>query len=100
MVGIYLKNLKTEPSSFNVEPKLASLYTLLPETLISLAIYAACWKGGQPAPFLHLARTFDLVEEEKGKIKATLMLCNMFRRFLFSGRLSFSCFVFFLEKNY
>ncbi|WOH10273.1 hypothetical protein DCAR_0729740 [Daucus carota subsp. sativus] len=42
----------------------------------------ACWKGGQPAPYLHLARTFDLVEEEKGKIKATLMLCNMFRSLL------------------
>lgn len=42
----------------------------------------ACWKGGQPAPYLHLARTFELVEEEKGKIKATLMLCNMFRSLL------------------
>lgn len=42
----------------------------------------ACWKDGQPAPYLHLARTFDLVEEEKGKIKATSMLCNMFRSLL------------------
>ncbi|RWR93909.1 DNA repair metallo-beta-lactamase [Cinnamomum micranthum f. kanehirae] len=40
----------------------------------------ACWKAGQPAPYLHLARTFDLVEREKGKIKGTRMLCNMFRR--------------------
>lgn len=29
---------------------------------------------------MHLARTFDLVEREKGKIKVTSMLCNMFRR--------------------
>lgn len=42
---------------------------------------AACWSCGQRAPYLHLARTFDLLEDEKGKIKATSMLCNMFRRF-------------------
>ncbi|XP_029121739.1 DNA ligase 6 isoform X1 [Elaeis guineensis] len=42
----------------------------------------ACWKAGQPAPYLHLARTFDLVEREKGKIKTTVMLCNMFRSLL------------------
>ncbi|GMH27223.1 hypothetical protein Nepgr_029066 [Nepenthes gracilis] len=42
----------------------------------------ACWKYGQPAPYIHLAQTFDLVEAEKGKIKATSMLCNMFRSLL------------------
>ncbi|KAK9700226.1 hypothetical protein RND81_08G224900 [Saponaria officinalis] len=42
----------------------------------------ACWKQGQPAPYIHLSRTFDLVEAEKGKIKATSMLCNMFRSLL------------------
>lgn len=42
----------------------------------------AFWKNGQPAPYLHLARTFNLVEGEKGKIKATSMLCNMFRSLL------------------
>ncbi|KAL9274838.1 DNA ligase 6-like protein, partial [Drosera capensis] len=42
----------------------------------------ACWKDGQPAPYIHLARTFDLLESEKGKIKATSMLCNMFRSLL------------------
>ncbi|KAG5247360.1 DNA ligase [Salix suchowensis] len=42
----------------------------------------ACWNGGQPAPYIHLARTFDLVEAEKGKIKATSLLCNMFRSLL------------------
>ncbi|KAF7822283.1 DNA ligase 6 isoform X2 [Senna tora] len=42
----------------------------------------ACWRGGQPAPYLHLARTFSLLEDEKGKIKATSMLCNMFRSLL------------------
>lgn len=45
-------------------------------------ICAACWRHGKPAPYIHLARTFDLVEGEKGKIKATSMLCNMFRRFV------------------
>ncbi|KAL6223528.1 hypothetical protein ACLB2K_006913 [Fragaria x ananassa] len=42
----------------------------------------ACWSNGQHAPYLHLARTFDLLENEKGKIKATSMLCNMFRSLL------------------
>ncbi|XP_059670729.1 DNA ligase 6 isoform X2 [Cornus florida] len=42
----------------------------------------ACWKDGEPAPYIHLARTFDLVEDEKGKIKATSILCNMFRSLL------------------
>ncbi|KAJ7975786.1 DNA ligase [Quillaja saponaria] len=42
----------------------------------------AGWGDGQPAPYLHLARTFDLLEDEKGKIKATSMLCNMFRSLL------------------
>ncbi|XP_031395573.1 DNA ligase 6 isoform X1 [Punica granatum] len=42
----------------------------------------ACWRSGQPAPYIHLARTFELVEREKGKIKATSMLCNMFRSLL------------------
>ncbi|KAK7340918.1 hypothetical protein VNO77_21636 [Canavalia gladiata] len=42
----------------------------------------ACWRDGQPAPYLHLARTFNLLEGEKGKIKATSLLCNMFRSLL------------------
>ncbi|KAM7278267.1 hypothetical protein ACFE04_005401 [Oxalis oulophora] len=42
----------------------------------------ACWPVGQAAPYIHLARTFELVEAEKGKIKATSMLCNMFRSLL------------------
>ncbi|CAA7030310.1 unnamed protein product [Microthlaspi erraticum] len=42
----------------------------------------ACWKEGQAAPYLHLVRTFASVEGEKGKIKATSMLCNMFRSLL------------------
>ncbi|XP_057784284.1 DNA ligase 6 isoform X2 [Salvia miltiorrhiza] len=44
--------------------------------------FPACWRKGQPAPYIHIARTFDLVKEEKGKIKATSMLCNMFRSLL------------------
>uniref|UniRef100_A0A0D9V485 DNA ligase (ATP) n=1 Tax=Leersia perrieri TaxID=77586 RepID=A0A0D9V485_9ORYZ len=47
-----------------------------------LPIEHACWTAGQSAPYLHLARTFDLVEREKGKIKTTAMLCNMFRSLL------------------
>ncbi|KAK6279822.1 hypothetical protein POUND7_020089 [Theobroma cacao] len=57
-------------------------------TLVSLPsdkykpIDHACWKSGQPAPYIHLARTFDLVGGQKGKIKAISMLCNMFRSLL------------------
>ncbi|XP_043702272.1 DNA ligase 6 isoform X2 [Telopea speciosissima] len=42
----------------------------------------ACWNSGQSAPYLHLARTFNLVEGERGKIKAIGILCNMFRSLL------------------
>ncbi|GLJ09471.1 hypothetical protein SUGI_0110240 [Cryptomeria japonica] len=42
----------------------------------------ACWRAGELAPYLHLARTFDLVEQESGKLKTTIMLCNMFRSLL------------------
>ncbi|CAO2825368.1 unnamed protein product [Amaranthus hypochondriacus] len=56
-------------------------YVSLPPEKYS-PIEHACWKQGQPAPYLHLARTFDLVEGEKGKIKATSMLSNMFRSLL------------------
>ncbi|KAL9273188.1 DNA ligase 6-like protein [Drosera capensis] len=41
----------------------------------------ACWKDSQPS-YIHLTRSFDLLESEKGKIKATSMLCNMFRSLL------------------
>lgn len=41
-----------------------------------------CWCAGESAPYLHLARTFDLVEQESGKLKTTVMLCNMFRSLL------------------
>lgn len=54
--------------------------TLPPEKYIP--IDHACWINGKSAPYIHLARTFDLVEAEKGKIKATSMLCNMFRSLL------------------
>lgn len=53
-------------------------------------IHTACWSSGQPAPYIHLARTFDLVEAERGKIKAMSMLCNMFRRYMVIHSLSFS----------
>ncbi|KDO63180.1 hypothetical protein CISIN_1g0010451mg, partial [Citrus sinensis] len=61
---------------------------LMDPTLVSLPpekydpIEHACWSSGQPAPYIHLARTFDLVEAERGKIKAMSMLCNMFRSLL------------------
>ncbi|KAL3527003.1 hypothetical protein ACH5RR_011659 [Cinchona calisaya] len=56
-------------------------YVSLPPEKYS-PIEHACWKNGEPTPYLHLTRTFDLVEEESGKIKATSMLCNMFRSLL------------------
>lgn len=40
---------------------------------------AAYWKGGDPVPFLFLARTFDLIDNESGRIAITEILCNAFR---------------------
>ncbi|XP_022158502.1 DNA ligase 6-like isoform X2 [Momordica charantia] len=68
--------------------KLSSSTKKINEPLVSLPpekydpVEHACWRCGQPAPYIHLVRTFDLLEEEKGKIKATSMLCNMFRSLL------------------
>ncbi|KAG5623666.1 hypothetical protein H5410_008884, partial [Solanum commersonii] len=56
-------------------------YVSLPHEKYS-PVEHACWSKGQAAPYIHLARTFELVKEEKGKIKATSMLCNMFRSLL------------------
>ncbi|KAL3698658.1 hypothetical protein R1sor_012734 [Riccia sorocarpa] len=42
----------------------------------------ACWERGEPAPYLHLARAFDLVEQESGRLRTADMLCNMFRSLL------------------
>ncbi|KAG8384127.1 hypothetical protein BUALT_Bualt04G0086000 [Buddleja alternifolia] len=60
---------------------LSGNYVSLPPERYS-PIEHACWRKGQPSPYIHIARTFDLVEEEKGKLKATSMLCNMFRSLL------------------
>ncbi|EFJ26982.1 hypothetical protein SELMODRAFT_96808, partial [Selaginella moellendorffii] len=40
------------------------------------------WKADELAPYLHLARTFELVEKESGRNRTTEMLCNMFRSLL------------------
>ncbi|BBN03501.1 DNA ligase 1 [Marchantia polymorpha subsp. ruderalis] len=42
----------------------------------------ACWEPGEGAPYLHLARAFDLVEQESGRLRTADMLCNMFRSLL------------------
>ncbi|XP_020536811.1 DNA ligase 6 isoform X2 [Jatropha curcas] len=73
MIDLSLKRALTG----NVAP---TYVALPPEKYIP--IQHACWKAGEPAPYIHLARTFDLAEAEKGKIKATSMLCNMFRSLL------------------
>nr|GMD51989.1 DNA ligase 6 isoform X1 [Ipomoea batatas] len=65
------------PSMENI----AENYVSLPPEKYS-PLEHACWRSGQHAPYLHLARTFEQVEEEKGKVKATSMLCNMFRSLL------------------
>ncbi|CAM6126062.1 unnamed protein product [Calypogeia fissa] len=63
---------------------------LLDKKTMSVAVPAAkyspiehaCWKTGEPAPYLHLARAFDLIEQESGRLKTADMLCNMFRSLL------------------
>ncbi|XP_051127028.1 DNA ligase 6 isoform X2 [Andrographis paniculata] len=76
-------NLETKPDVIS-----SSLMKYNPVNNVSLPperyspIEHACWKKGELAPYIHITRTFELVEEEKGKIKATSMLCNMFRSLL------------------
>eukprot|EP00897_Mesotaenium_endlicherianum_P008594 jgi/Mesen1/7763/ME000408S06878 len=36
----------------------------------------ACWQAGEAAPYLHLARAFEVVERESGRLKITDILCN------------------------
>ncbi|XP_043706255.1 DNA ligase 1 [Telopea speciosissima] len=40
---------------------------------------AAFWKDGEHVPFLFLARAFDFISQEKGRIATTELLCNVFR---------------------
>jgi len=42
----------------------------------------ACWKRGEGAPFLHLARTFSVIDNEKGRYKLRTAVSNMFRSVL------------------
>jgi hypothetical protein len=42
----------------------------------------ACWKRGEGAPFLHLARTFACIDNEKGRYKLRTAVSNMFRSIL------------------
>ncbi|XP_071712903.1 DNA ligase 6 isoform X2 [Rutidosis leptorrhynchoides] len=72
-----MQSLSSQPPAENVASDLVSL----PPDKYS-PLDHACWTDDKPAPYLHLARTFSLLEDEKGKIKATSMLCNMFRSLL------------------
>ena len=42
----------------------------------------ACWKRGEATPFLHLARTFAAIDNEKGRYKLRTAVSNMFRSIL------------------
>ncbi|KAL6993986.1 Ligase [Sarracenia purpurea var. burkii] len=81
MVSDVLQNMNNLPVSGVLPENAATTLVSLPPEKYS-PIEHACWRQGKPAPYIHLARTFDLVEDEKGKIKATSMLCNMFRSLL------------------
>ncbi|TVU35488.1 hypothetical protein EJB05_17379 [Eragrostis curvula] len=72
MPSLYVQTSLTQADSINVSLPIENY----------LPIEHACWTAGQPAPYLHLARTFDLVEREKGKIKSIGILCNMLRSLL------------------
>ncbi|KAI4389328.1 hypothetical protein MLD38_001564 [Melastoma candidum] len=70
-------NIMVDRPSFENEGKFVSL----PLEKYDPAEHAF-WSPGEPAPYLHLARTFELIEKERGRIKATSMICNMFRSLL------------------
>lgn len=80
--------------NFNLLNYLVSVFNFKISQIMEIShdtkIHTACWSSGRPAPYIHLARTFDLVEAERGKIKAMSMLCNMFRRYMVIHSLSFS----------
>ncbi|KAF8395285.1 hypothetical protein HHK36_019228 [Tetracentron sinense] len=40
---------------------------------------AAYWKDGEHVPFLFLARAFDMISKESGRIAITEITCNLFR---------------------
>ncbi|XP_024532635.1 DNA ligase 6 isoform X2 [Selaginella moellendorffii] len=65
------------------QPKESSRATYVALPLNSYdPVHHACWKADELAPYLHLARTFELVEKESGRNRTTEMLCNMFRSLL------------------
>nr|DAD48810.1 TPA_asm: hypothetical protein HUJ06_018747 [Nelumbo nucifera] len=45
---------------------------------------AAFWKDGEPVPFLFVARAFDMIANETGRIVITELLCNVFRTIIAS----------------
>ena len=42
----------------------------------------ACWRRGERVPFLHLSRTFSVIDNEKGRYLLRRAVSNMFRSIL------------------
>ncbi|PIA37167.1 hypothetical protein AQUCO_03000029v1 [Aquilegia coerulea] len=71
-----LKLAKKEVQAMNIEEKIAQLKK---KALDFEPRSAALWKDGESVPFLFLARAFDLIANESGRIAITEIMCNVFR---------------------
>ncbi|KAK9124128.1 hypothetical protein Sjap_013730 [Stephania japonica] len=67
---------KTDDGVLNLDEKIAQLKKKAAEFKPGSSAF---WKDGEHVPFLFLARAFDLISNESGRIAITDILCNVFR---------------------
>ncbi|KAF5196292.1 Dna ligase [Thalictrum thalictroides] len=70
------KLAKKEVQATDIEEKIAQLKKKASDFKPKSAAF---WKDGEPVPFLFLARAFDLIANESGRIVITEIMCNVFR---------------------
>ena len=71
-------NLPTSMSGVTVS-KISSVNDFSPKLETYCPHSSACWKNGEPMPYIAVAKTFKQIEEEPGRLKITMTLTNLFR---------------------
>ncbi|XP_049603673.1 DNA ligase 1 [Syngnathus scovelli] len=66
------KDAKSESTETDYDPSRANYHPL----------EHACWKEGQKVPYLAVARTFEKIEEDSGRLRNIETLANLFRSVL------------------
>ncbi|KAL9243939.1 hypothetical protein vseg_017771 [Gypsophila vaccaria] len=79
-VDEYVSNLKKKPANF--DPKLAGW-----------------WEDGEKVPFLFLAKAFDLIKAESGRIVITDITCNLLRTVIAKTPEDLLCVVYLLANK-